>query len=46
MKNSRRYYLHRKIKDFFPVNARKRQIDITEHEFNESPPIFKATFLN
>lgn len=41
MSNNRRYYLHRKLKAYFNVDARSRQVSLTEKALEAAPEIIK-----
>lgn len=37
----RRYYLHQRLKKFFPVNGPDRQVDITETGLESLPELYQ-----
>lgn len=41
-KNNRRYYLHRRLKKYFTVRAKSRQVNVTEKALKELPELYKS----
>lgn len=37
----RRYYLHRRLKKYFRVNAAERRVDVTEAKIDQLPDLYK-----